>query len=543
MFNQLTAQIELVPVSHKIYQFFNQLHKEGVIKNYNNASIPFDRKEAADFLKTISENSNGLSNTEKSILNDLLIEFSYDLDSNLENSYSPFEGSTSGNIFDNTKQKYLYAYADSSASLFFDGTAFISHRRFETESFNNTALTLGEYGFRVRGTLFNNVGYYLRASSGQQITGSTYSRTVAASYDPKLHSTTKFLSEKYFESFEGYLRFATNNNSVAFTLGREAINIGTGYIDKLFIGGNAAPFDFGKIDIKYKGIRYSFLYGNIRGDSLGVALKSKNIVNHRVDISFSNSFRLGIYEAVILSNESISFSYLNPVSFLFSADLGAQPANGSNSMIGLDLEILPFKNIGFQSSLLIDDFDFKLIGKDTPQSNNNRFGWQFGLFYSNAFGIKNLYCAVEFTHLDPFTYSHKTNKSNYAHWGLPLGHSLKPNSDEIAVKLDYWITSRLRTSFKFQHQRTGEGIVFDDEENLIRNYGADINRGDGLYLAKAYFLDGERINNDIFTFDILFEPIRQYFIHLTYTGRLIDKIYVPQKFADHFFYFTISTDF
>ena len=37
-------------------------------------------------------------------------------------------------------------------------------------------------------------------------------------------------------------------------------------------------------------------------------------------------------------------------------------------MIGLDIEILPFKNVGFQSSFLIDDFDFSLIGKDAPAS-------------------------------------------------------------------------------------------------------------------------------------------------------------------------------
>lgn len=538
----LLSQIELVPVSHKVYPFLNVLHKKGIIENYNNANIPFDRKQVTGYLSGINKNISELTNSEKSLLNELLIEFSYDMERSMDKSVSLFTNFTLGNLITDTKQKYLYSFADSNASFFLDGTAFISHRRFESESFNKTHLTIGEYGFRVRGSLYNHVGYYLRVSSGQQLNGDRYSRTAASDYDPKLHSTLKFISEKYFETYEGYLRFASNNNALSFTLGREAVNMGTGYIDKLFVGSNSAPFDFGKIDLGYKGIKYSFLYGNLRGDSLGVTLESKNIINHRLDISFSNSFKLGVYEAVITANTPISFTYMNPLSFLFSADLNAAKGNESNSMIGLDLEILPLKNIGFQSSFLIDDFDFKLIGKDTPESNNNRFGWQFGLFYAGTFGIENLSSAVEYTHLDPFTYSHKSNKSQYAHWSLPLGHALKPNSDEIAVKFDYLISGRLKTSLKFQYQRTGQGFDYDNTGKLVRNYGADINHGEGLYLAKAHFLDGNRVNNSILTVNIIFEPIKQYFIDLTYVGWMIDKKYKSEKFTDHFFYLTVSTD-
>ena len=192
---------------------------------------------------------------------------------------------------------------------------------------------------------------------------------------------------------------------------------------------------------------------------------------------------------------------------------------------------------------MVDDYDFKYIGSDSPYSNNNRFAWQFGLFNSDFLGIGDLSAAIEFTHLDPFFYSHKSNKSQYTNWGLSLGHGLRPNSDELAVKLNYWITSRVRTSLKFQFQRTGEGLEYDQYGNLVRNYGADINHGEGLYLAKAIFLDGNRVNNAIFTLKFLIEPVRQYFIDIEYTGRLIDKIYAGQKFTDQFLYITLSTDF
>jgi len=541
--SHLFAQVELVPISNKVYPFLNSLFIRNIITNYNSANLPLSRSSIADYLNKLNDSNPNLSVAEKKILNDLKIEFDYDINKKLTQSVPLLSDFNIENIFKDDSYKFLYSYADSNASLFLDGTVLVSQRIFDSESFNKTSITIGEYGFRLRGTLYHNIGFYLKASSGQQFNGDYYSRTVAAEFDPKLHSTLKFLSEKYLDSFEGYLRFETSNRAFALTMGREAMTLGTGYIDKLFLSTNAVPFDYAKIDLGYKGIKYSYFYGNIRGDSLGVVLESKNIIAQRLDISLSEKIRLGVFESVITANRPISFTYLNPVSFLFSADLTAEKENRSNAMIGLDIEILPFKNVGFQSSLLIDDFDFKLIGKDTPASNNNRFGWQFGIFYSNPLGIKDLNASLEYTHLDPFLYSHKSNMSQYTNWSLPLGHKLRPNSDEIALKLDYYFTSRIISTLTIQHQRTGEGFVYDQNGVLIRNYGADINHGEGLYLAKAYFLDGNRVDQTIITFHTRFEPIRQYFLDVTYTGWLINDKYISKNYFDQFFYLTISTDF
>jgi len=541
--SKIFSQTELVPISHKVYYLLNDLSKREIISNYNQADIPISRRRVVSFLKEINDKKEELSQTEKDILQDLQIEFSYDLNKNLDNSFSFVDNFSFANIFNNNKQKYLYAFADSNASLFLDGTAFLGYRNFNMETAKSTSIGLGEFGFRVRGTLYDNLGFYLRASTGQQINGDLNSRITAASFDPKLHSTLKFISEKYFETYEGYLRYESLNQSFAFTIGREALNIGTGYIDKLFIGSNAAPFDFAKLNINYKNINYTFLYGNLRGDSLGVTLTSKNIIAHRLDFLLLKNLRFGVYETVIVPNRPISFTYMNPVSFLFSADLTAEKANDSNAMIGFDLEYFILKNVAFQSTFLIDDYDFKLIGDKSPQSNNNRFAWQFGLYNANFLGINNLSSIIEFTHLDPFFYSHKSNKSQYTHWQLSLGHQLQPNSDELAIKFNAWITNRIKTDLGIKFRRTGEGLIFDSAGKLVRNYGANINRGDGLYLYKAYFLDGNRINSTIMDLKIKIEPIRQYYLEFYYSLMLIDKKYLAKNFTDQFFYVTVSTDF
>lgn len=543
LYSTIFCQTELVPISHKIYYLLNDFSKRGLITNYNQSDIPMSRRKITFFIKELDDKKQQLSQTEKDILQDLKIEFSFDLNKNLDKSFSFVDNFAFTNLFNNNKQKYLYAFADSNASFFLDGTGFLSYRNFNLQSAKSTTIGLGEFGFRVRGTLYENLGFYLRASTGQQINGDLSSRLTAASFDSKLHSTLKFISEKYFETYEGYLRYESLNQSFAFTIGREEINLGTGYLDKLFIGSNAAPFDFAKLNINYKNINYTFLYGNLRGDSLGVTLTSKNIIAHYLNFNLLNNLRFGVFETVIVPNRPLSFSYLNPVSFLFSADLTAMNNNDSNSMIGFDAEYFPINNIALQSTFLIDDYDFKLIGDKSPESNNNRFAWQFGFYYSNFLGINNLSSVIEFTHLDPFFYSHKSNKAQYTHWQLSLGHSLPPNSDELAIKFSSFITNRIKTDFEIKLRRTGEGLLFDSNGKLIRNYGANINRGDGLYFYKAYFLDGNRINTNVFDVKVKIEPIRQYFIEFYYSLMLIDKKYISKKFTDHIFYITISTDF
>lgn len=537
------AQLELVPVNHKAYQFFKSLEIKGTLKNYNSSNLPYSRKEFAGFLEQVINQRDSLNNIEKLILDDLLVEFHYDINKDLSRVFSFIDSYDFEKVIDDTKQKFLYAYSDENASLFLDGTGFLSHRLFNSESFDKTNISLGELGIRMRGTLYKNFGYYLRMSNGQQITGDYNSRVSASNYDPKLKSTIKFLNEKYFDSFEGYLRFESGNRTFALTFGRENLMMGYGYINKLFLSGRAAPFDFARLDIKYNSLGYSFYYGNIRGDSLGVTLESKNVIGHRLDINFSGSFKLGLFESVIASNRPISFTYLNPLSFLTSADFSAEKGNESNSLIGIDCEFKPVDKYGFQFSLLVDDMNFKTLFKNDKSSNDNKFAFQLGAILYEPFETENLTAYLEYTLVEPFVYSHRTNKSTYTHWGIGLGHPLPSNSDEIALMFDYYVTNRIKLNFKYQYQRSGEGIILDSGGALIRNYGGDINRGDGDFIVKNEFLMGNRTDRNIFSLSIRYEPVRQYFVDFYYSLGIINKKYLGEIFYDQFFFITISTDF
>jgi hypothetical protein len=539
----LFAQVELVPVNHKVYQFLKSLEIKGALTNYNSSNLPHSRHDISLYLKQLASKRDSLNRVEKYILDDLLIEFNYDLNRDLSITYSFFDSFDLPMIIYDTKQKFLYAYADENASLFLDGVGFLSHRIFKEESFDKTNISLGELGVRMRGTLYNNFGFYLRMSNGQQIAGDYNSRVTASRYDPKLKSQVKFLGDKYFNSFEGYMRYESDNRSFALTFGRENLMMGYGYINKLFLSGGTSPFDFGRLDVRYKKLGYSFYYGNIRGDSLGVPLESKNVIGHRLDIGFTENFKLGLFESVIASNRPISFTYMNPLSFLISADFSAEKGNESNTLIGIDCELKTGKKYGFQFSVLIDDLNFMTLWKNDVSNNDNKFAFQAGVIFAEPLELNNTTAYLEYTRIEPFVYSHRTNKSTYAHWGISLGHPLSPNSDEIALMLDYFITNRVKLNFKYQYQRSGDGVILDSSGALIRNYGGDINRGDGDGIAKNEFLMGNRTYRHIFSFSLRYEPIRQYFIDFYYSLGIINKKYLNKVFYDQFVFITVSADF
>ncbi len=539
------SQVELVPVESSVYNFFSRMKNLEVLPDYNPGIIPISRETAAGFLKIIESNSRKLSSVDKKLLSDFLVEFSYDISGNLDKRASLFK--TTKHIFSDDKQKDLYGFADSNATLFFDGLGSFSQRESRGDSIGRHSISLGELGFRVRGTLYNSVGYYLRASNGQKLSGDSGDVTFARNTDPKLFAQYKFQYEQNnFDTFDGYLRFRTQGNWLSLMAGRNPVYMGFGFTDRLFLSNNTAAFDYLRLDLAYKAVAYTFIYGSLRGDSLGREIDAKNIATHRLDVMFSNSFRMGFFESVISANTPFSFTFLNPISFLTSAELNkssqAGANNDNNSIMGFDMLVNPVKSLAFQGSLLIDDLDFSTLFEDNA-SITNKFAWQLGAVWDNAFTLPNLRFTTEYTKLDPFVYSHVSNETEYTHWDLPLGHHLQPNSDEIAFGLEYDITNRINLSLLYQHQRSANGIVTDSLGRVIVNYGGDINNASGYSKSDPEFLKGNRIDRDIVTANFSWQFLRQFYIDIYYVHRIINNIYQNKKFNDDYGFLTLSIDY
>ena len=534
------GQVEMVPPENDVYLFLRRMMMEGNIEGYNPSSIPVSRAEVADYLRVLK--GARILEEDRRLLRDFDVEFSHELDGDLRKSVSLVNDFKFKNFFADDKQKYLYAYSDSNKSFFLDVTGNVSQRNSSGDSMRSNAITLGELGLRVRGTLFNSVGFYLRASNGLVLSGEKNDRDFAAATDPKLKGNWRFNTQgKNFDTFEGYLRYQTETRWLALTAGREALYMGNGYADRIYLSRNTVPFDFLKVDLSGGTLRYSFLYGSLKGDSLGKDIRYKNMATHKLDVLFSNKFRVGFWESVTISDNAFSFTFLNPVSFLTSADLntGTISSDNNNALMGLDFEWIALKNLALQGTLIIDDLELSTLFTNDPRSGVNKFAYQTGLMWNNAFTVPTLTAAVEYTRIDPFVYAHATNKSQYTHWTMPLGPAMPPNSDQVALRFTYFPYNRLKLDLSYFHQRHAEGIVLDSTGKIAINYGGYLNRGGGV---RGAFLDGNRINTDMVTFDAVWEPVRQYFVELRFVYKFQDLVYASRKVSDVWGFCTVRVE-
>lgn len=535
------AQVELVPPDHSIYNFLQRMQTMKIIPKYNPANIPISRELIASFLKTINDSSGRVTYIDKKLLKDYQIEFEYEIKHTLKNSSSLI--SDFKNIFSDNKQKYLYSYVDSNASLFLDGIGNISQRGSSGDSIGKNSILLGELGLRVRGTMFNSLGYYLRASNGQKLTGGFNDVRFARFTDPKLFAQNKFTSEqRNFDTFDGYLRFRAAKNWLGLTIGRNPVYQGFGFIDKLFLSNNTVPFDFFRLDLEYKSISYSFLYGSLRGDSIDKKSDPKNIVTHRIYIQFSGVFKMGFFESVIISNSPFNFSFLNPLRFFVPSEINkVNGRNENNSIIGLDMELIPVSKLALQASLLIDDIRLGTLFK--KHSKGNKIALQLGILWVDAFLLSNLELRAEYTRLNPFVYLSTSGNTSYTHLGLPLGHHLEHNSDEVAFLLNYNITSRLNLNLLYQYQRSANGLLRDSPGNAKVNLNVNADNAENHSYSQPEFLTGNRINRHIFKANLSWQFIRQFFLDLSYIYRNINNIYQDKKFTDRYYLATFRVDY
>ncbi len=536
------SQVEFVDVAHPVYNFLKRMQLMKIIPDYNSSNLPISRREVSSYLTAIRNDERFLTGTDRKFLRDYEIEFEFDMTAQTNYQSSLFGKRGFKDFFNDNLQKHVYFYTDSAKTFFADIYGKFSQRGSNGDSIGKNSFALGEAGFSVRGTFHNSVAYFLKLSNGQTLHGNDSDLIFASITDKIIFSDREFLETKSYTSFEGYLRYMTKTNWLSLTFGRTQLKNGFGYVDKLFLSDNAAPFDFGRIDLKYKSVRYSFTYGSINGDSVSRPLSSKNIATHLLNVDFSSAFRIGFWESVIISDQPFSFTYLNPVSFLTSADLsiGKEQTTENNALMGIDMEFIPAKNLSLQTSLLIDDLNFATLGKD-DSLNENKFGWQAGLMWTSNL---NMNLTLEFTHLDPFVYSHRSNKSTYTNRSLPLGHLLPPNSDEIAFNIGYDISNRLRCDFLYRHQRHGEGIITDSAGNLIANYGGNINFGLGdAYLRTNGFLDGTRINSDIFTAAVCWQPVKQFYFDGKFQYRHTKNITEGIVYDDSYYFAEFRLEF
>jgi hypothetical protein len=495
-----------------VYDFLDRLGVRGVLPTFSAAVVPFSRREVADYLRQAAGRDSLLSAAEKAYLKKFMREFAHDLglpDDRYQvigphASFREFIGGAGSD-----REKYLYAYTDSSASVYVEFLGSYEYRPVWGDSYGDTRVSLGTIGGRIRGTALDKFGYFLQATNGQ-----IWGDRALALADPRLAGNVKFndLGSPYFDYTEAYIKLQLGWFDIQF--GRESRTVGVGYTEKTVLSGIAPAFDFLGFSARYRSFRFDYFHGTLVQDSVffeGLPVTApegarKYLSLHRFKFSLFSTANVGLGEMVIYQRVAPEFAYLNPINFYKSAEhsLGDQ----DNAFIFFDLEVFPWENLKAYGSWVIDDIDFGKMGTGWW---GNQFAWHAGAITTDPAGLRDIDALVEYTRIEPYTYSNRLAGNDYTHSNIPLGARLRPNSDAWAFELRYRPSERWRLAVVYAHERHGNNVVEGD--SVLRNVGGDVKQGHRPWDApEVTFLDGIRETGDRLLARVDFEPVTNIFL-------------------------------
>lgn len=261
-------------------------------------------------------------------------------------------------------------------------------------------------------------------------------------------------------------------------LGHGKIFIGDGY-RSLFSSDNASPYPYFKINTTFWKLKYTNTWTSLRDVRDEVtengSYRTKYMANHYLSYNITKRLNLGFFESVLWQNDNdrgFDLNYLNPVIFYHSIEFSTG-SRGGNALIGLSAKYKVNDRVNVYGQFIIDEFSSKDVFSGNG-SYKNKTGYQFGLKYYDAFGLKNLYLQTEYNRVRPYTYSHNKIVLNYGHNNQALAHTLGANFSEF-IALARYHHGRFYGSAKVIVAK--RGFDFNTADNSSY-YGGDIYRSE-----------------------------------------------------------------
>jgi hypothetical protein len=286
----------------------------------------------------------------------------------------------------------------------------------------------------------------------------------------------RFKSDSYdYPVAEAYMSYAPAK-FINIQFGHGKNFIGDGY-RSLLLSDVASPHPFLKLNTKFWKIKYTNTWMWLKDVRPEVtedgAFLTKYMANHYLSWNVSKRFNLGLFESVIWSNTNnrgFDVNYLNPIIFYRAIEFETGQDAG-NAIIGVSAKYKWNDNVNIYSQFVLDEFSLSDI-KGGKKSWKNKFGYQLGVKYYNAFKVDNLMLQFEYNRIRPFTYSHNTIATNYGHNNQPMAHLWGANFSE-AIVIGHYHYKRWFADAKFIFGT--RGLDFNDGTDNF-SYGSDIFR-------------------------------------------------------------------
>lgn len=213
--------------------------------------------------------------------------------------------------------------------------------------------------------------------------------------------------------------------------------IGDGY-RSLLLSDVTSSHPFLKLNTKFWKIKYTntFMWmKDVRDEVVeDKAFLTKYVANHYLSWNVSKRFNLGFFESVLWTNSNdrgFDVNYLNPIIFYRAIEFETGQGAG-NALMGASTKYKFSDDVNVYGQFILDEFSLGDI-KAGQKSWKNKYGYQLGIKYYNAFKVNNLLLQLEYNRIRPYTYSHNTVVLNYAHNNQSLAHLWGANFSELIL--------------------------------------------------------------------------------------------------------------
>ena len=308
-------------------------------------------------------------------------------------------------------------------------------------TFNNTR------GLNVQGGLGKKLNFYASVFESQgrfaqyynqyaESLGKANSDTEVAII-PGRGIAKRFKDDAYdYPVAEGYLSFTPNEYmNVQFGHGKNFI--GDGY-RSLLLSDAANPHTFLKLNTNFWKIKYTNTWMWLRDVRPEVeedgAFLTKYMANHYLSWNVSKRLNVGLFESVMWidsNGRGFDINYLNPVIFYRAIEFESGQGAG-NAILGASAKYKWNDKVNLYGQFILDEFSLNDV-KAGDKSWKNKFGYQLGAKYYNAFDVDNLMLQFEYNQVRPYTYSHNTIVLNYGHSNQSMAHLWGANFKEVIL--------------------------------------------------------------------------------------------------------------
>jgi hypothetical protein len=298
-------------------------------------------------------------------------------------------------------------------------------------------------------------GFYIQGRIGRQVTFMTSFTDNQARYPDYVQSfvqttgvtpgqgqATSFNTTSWdFRNAFGLVSY-TPSKYFNFELGQGRVFFGEGHRSTI-LSDAAMNYPYLKVETTVWKIKYVNLWSqnlDIRKPvEVNQANRKKWVAAHYLSYNVNSRLNISIFEAVVYgsdtNNRGIEASYFNPIIFFRPVE-AANGSDAGNVLLGIGSSYKLTHGLMAYGQFTLDELVFGELLSE-PGSWRNKYSYQLGLKYLNAFKVENLHFRLEYNATRPYMYQHIRPLTNYGHFNQPLAHPWGANFRELIAQAHY----------------------------------------------------------------------------------------------------------